>query len=180
MIDSNRLRELLSYNQATGVFNWNSRKGGVRVGDVAGCKTPLGYILIGLDGSLYLAHRLAWMYVHGEFPTAWIDHKDRNKSNNRIDNLRPATCPENMANTGVRSTNQSGFKGVSWDKKNKKWRATITVKARQISLGRYELLEHAALAYQIESKRLHPEFSDKVEAFACTDLGVCFVDLLPA
>ena len=153
-----RLRSLLSYDSNTGIFHWRENRGSRHIGDVAGCLNPAGYVFIGVDGVLYLAHRLAWLYVHDEFPKNWIDHRDQQKTNNRIDNLRQATCPENMANTGIRSTNKSGFKGVSWDVKNQKWRATITIAAKQQSLGRHRRLEEAVIAYQMAAKRVHPEF----------------------
>ena len=91
MLEALRLRELLSYDPDTGLFRWSKNKGSKDAGELAGCVSPKGYILIGIDGCLYLAHRLAWLYVHGEFPEKDIDHRDQDKSNNRICNLRLAT-----------------------------------------------------------------------------------------
>jgi hypothetical protein len=166
MVDVARVRELLHYDAEMGVFAWRSD------GREAGCVAPTGYVLIGIDGDLYLAHRLAWLYVTGQWPILRIDHIDRQKANNRFANLREATAAQNAANSGPRSTNRSGFKGVSWDKRNRKWRATITVDGRQRSLGRHVRLEDAVSAYATEAKTVHG-------AYACTELGVTFYDLAP-
>lgn len=80
-LDHSRLKTLLSYDAASGVFAW------LEDGRQAGCQTPKGYVVIGIDGSLYLAHRLAWLYVTGSWPEMRLDHKDRNKANNRRNNV---------------------------------------------------------------------------------------------
>lgn len=166
MVDAACLRELLNYDAGTGLFVWRKN------GRSAGCVAPTGYVLIGISGKLYLAHRLAWLYVTGEWPSAYIDHVDRRRSNNRFTNLREATAAQNSANSGLRNTNRSGFKGVSWDKRTRKWRTTIVVGGRQRSLGRHAYLEDAACAYFAEAKAIHG-------TYATTDLGVIFVDLPP-
>ena len=163
-LDHSRLKTLLSYDAASGVFAW------LEDGRQAGCQTPKGYVVIGIDGSLYLAHRLAWLYVTGAWPEMRLDHKDQNKANNRIVNLREATAAQNVANSGPRITNRSGFKGVCWDARNARWRATITVEGRQRSLGRHKRLEDAVAAYSAEAKAVHGDY-------AATELGVTFYDL---
>lgn len=78
-----------------------------------------------LDNRLYLAHRLGYLYVHGEFPSEKLDHIDRDKTNNRVQNLRPATHKQNSENKGIQANNTSGYKGVSWSKQRSKWVAVI-------------------------------------------------------
>lgn len=158
-LTNDRVQQLLHYDQSTGSFSWRID------GRLAGCRSPLGYVLIGIDGALYLAHRLAWLYVTGRWPAKHVDHIDRNKANNCFANLREATALQNAANTGLRSTNRSGFKGVCWDGRNRKWRATITVNGRQRSLGRHEQLEDAVIAYAAEARAVHG-------VFAAIDLGL--------
>lgn len=158
------LRSVLSYDPATGQFHW------VKSGRKAGCMRPDGYILIGVDGRLYLAHRLAWLWMKGVWPEVHVDHVNRVKGDNRFSNLREASVPQNMANSAARSTSKTGIKGVSWCASTRKWRATITVGGRQKSLGRHRELESAMAAYQAEARRLHGDF-------AATELGVTFYDL---
>ena len=75
-----RLRELLSYEPETGVFRWRVSRGPAVAGSVAGSLTTYGYIKIKVDGRFYRAHRLAWIYVHGVWPSKDLDHKDENKA----------------------------------------------------------------------------------------------------
>ena len=94
-----------------------------------------GYTSIMISGKNYRAHRLAWLYVYGYLPEHEIDHIDRDKSNNKIDNLRHVSCSCNKRNVGLRQDNTSGIKGVYWDKQSDKWRAQITANNKQHHLG---------------------------------------------
>ena len=131
-----KLKQILNYDPLTGVF---TRKvtlcNRAIAGSVAGSLDKDGYTQIGISGKHYHAHRLAWLYVYGYFPEHDIDHIDRDKSNNKIDNLRHATRQCNIRNTGLRCTNTSGIKGACWDKQQDKWRAQITVNNKQHHLG---------------------------------------------
>jgi stalled ribosome alternative rescue factor ArfA len=95
-----RLKEVLTYSPDTGKFVWRVRKGPCKAGTEAGSPHNRGYILIHLDGHSYLAHRLAWLYVHGEFPPEglFMDHINRVRDDNRIENLRVVTRLENNRN----------------------------------------------------------------------------------
>jgi hypothetical protein len=155
-----RLHELLAYDMNTGVFTWKVRRGGkATVGAVAGRLDTHGHRQITIDGVLYLAHRLAWLYVHGVWPTVQIDHRDTAKDNNRISNLRLATRSEQMRNRGPMATNTSGFKGVSWHKKSGKWRAQIWQNGTSRTIGHYATTEEAAAAYAAEAYEHHGEFA---------------------
>lgn len=170
MITQERLKELLDYDPESGIFTWKkTRKGvftwkktrkGVSAGSMAGRHTHSGYIIIKLDQKAYRAHRLAWLYVHGSFPEAEIDHINRCKDDNRIANLRAATRSENLQNRPKQSNNTSGAPGVSWHNQNQKWRAQITHLGRQIHIGYYNTLEEAAIARasaKAEYHKFHPE-----------------------
>ena len=136
MLTQKEVKEILNYDPLTGIFTRKvspSRK--IRAGSVAGHLNKLGYTEIMISGKIYKAHRLAWLYVYGYFPEHQIDHKDRNKSNNRINNLRHATHSCNMRNTGLQQNNTSGIKGVSWYKRSDKWRARIKVNNKHRHLG---------------------------------------------
>lgn len=139
-----RLRQVVNYDPVTGSFTWLVRFG-VVAGKKAGHSTN-DYVVIGIDKRLYLAHRLAWLYTFGELPEM-LDHIDGNKQNNRIDNLRPCTKSTNGANSKRNSTNTSGFKGVSWDRDTKKWRAYVKKNGRRFHLGLFDNIDDAHRAY---------------------------------
>lgn len=139
-----RLRELLHYNPNTGIFTWKVRRNQrATAGSEAGHREAKGYVSICIDGNDFKAHRLAWLYVHGCWPKNQIDHKNQAKHDNRIDNLRDATQSENLANTNLRTTNTSGFKGVHFDTRAGKWRAQICVDGKRVNLGSFESMEDA-------------------------------------
>lgn len=160
ILSAARLRELLHYCPETGVFLWKVWRGGPAVaGSVAGGTDSKGYRQIKLDMRLYLAHRLAWLYVHGEFPSGHLDHVDRNPQNNSIANLRQCTHAENHQNTGVRADNTSGVTGVSFNKESAKWLAYINKGGRKHRLGLFETLEEAVavrVAAKSEVHTFHP------------------------
>lgn len=159
MITRERLKEVLSYDSNDGTFRWlSTTTNRVKVGDIAGYNSG-PYRSIGIDGGLYKAHRLAWLYVYGAWPRLHIDHIDGNGSNNAIANLREATRSENMRNCGLRKHSTSGVKGVFWDAGVKKWRASINANGRRHYLGIYEDKEDAAAAYASAARRLHGEFA---------------------
>jgi hypothetical protein len=109
------------------------------------------------DKTHYL-HHLVFAHYYGTVPSGLeIDHKDGDKFNCLPDNLRACTRSVNIANSGKRTTNKSGFKGVSWDKANGKWRASIMVNYRCINLGRYANKEDAARAVNDAYRRYFPE-----------------------
>lgn len=156
-----RLREVLSYNPDTGEFRWREQLGPRSVvGAIAGAMVGEGYWEIQIEGRCYKAHRLAWLHVHGVWPPARLDHKDTIRHHNWIDNLRLATNSQNCGNGKRRKTNTSGYKGVSFDKKEGKWRATIYLNYKQMFLGYFETPEAAHAAYVAKAKELFGEFAN--------------------
>lgn len=149
-LNAERLRELLHYDPATGLFRRKIRTSNrIKAGDVAGTGKGKRYVLICVDGVQYRAHRLAWLYVHGKWPRNDLDHEDRDKKNNRIDNLRPATRKENMENALAPRNSKTGVRGVYWDSERKMWAATIHHHKKTISGGRF-----ASIAEAISARKL--------------------------
>lgn len=159
-ISHQRLRELLNYEADTGYFTWKYPPRGRVAGRVAGCKRADGYILIRLDGHLYLAHRLAWLYANGEMPVDLLDHIDGDPSNNRLSNLRPATAAQNQQNREairISGDYSSRFVGVSWSKQHQSWEACLVKDRRRFRLGLFEREDQAAEAY-ISAKMKYHDF----------------------
>jgi hypothetical protein len=120
---------------------------------------PQGYASRTTRSGTVLMHRS----IMGE-PDGDVDHRNRNKLDNRRRNLRLATRSQNMHNRGVQSNSRSGIKGVCWDPKRKKWRATIQVDGRYRQIGRFETREAASMAYRAMSARLVGEFAAREES----------------
>lgn len=156
-----RLREILNYDQATGAFTWAiRRKGGRGIGKEAGGRMSHGYISICINGQEYTGHRLAWLYMHGEWPLDYIDHINGNRSDNRIENLRDVSQSVNMQNVyAPKSNNKSGYRGVSWHAQRGKYTARIKVEGRYLSLGLHTTPEAANAAYLEAKRRLHDGFA---------------------
>jgi HNH endonuclease len=131
----------------------------VCVGDIAGCIMPTGYLAIRLYGKLHYAHRLAWMHFYGEPPGALIDHVDRNPLNNAVANLRVANPSQSSMNRRLQSNSTTGLKGVSFAKREGKFRALIKRDGRQRFLGYYDCPHEAARCYAHHAHLYHGEFS---------------------
>lgn len=154
-----RLKELLHYDPESGVFTRRTARGGRRAGAVAGFTGPLDYKHIRVDTGLYLAHRLAFLYMTGGFPGLYVDHLNRDPGDNRWSNLREASQSQNVSNSGMRSDNTSGHRGVSWAKRERRWRAYGAVNGRKVGLGYYKRVEDAAEAARKWRQENHGEFA---------------------
>lgn len=164
MLTQERLKELLRYDEDSGVFYRRTRTcNRVKVGDVAGCVDKYdGYVRIRADGISYLAHRLAYLYQYGVFPPEKLDHKDCNRSFNKGSNLRLASDSENARNSQIKSSNKSGFKGVHFDKRAGKWRVSVHFQGKQHTVGYYEDLELAGLVATETRNKYHGEYARHV------------------
>ena len=153
-ISVEELKDALTYDSQTGLFYWRKRFAkAVHIGDIAGSPDIKGYIMIGFRKRIYKAHRLAWLYMYGEWPTGLIDHINGNKSDNRIENLRNVGADGNSQNVRrPNKRNKSGFMGVIFYQN--KWRASMTVNKKSKWLGDYATPEEAHQAY-LEAKRKH-------------------------
>lgn len=136
MLTKKQLEGVLVYNPMTGLF---VRK---KTGKLTGTKSRAGYVIIGIGKPTYYAHRLAWLWTYGEWPDGLIDHIDRDKTNNRISNLRVTNKGVNAVNSvAVRS--KSGFRGVYYQSNTSKWR----VKAGRVNVGYFSSKKAAHRAY---------------------------------
>lgn len=154
MITCENLRKNFLYNEHTGVF---SRRSGRNKDKPLGTPHHDGYIVITIGGKKYNAHRLAWLYVNGYWSENNIDHINRDKSDNRICNLREASHQCNARNSKKRSTNTSGIVGVSFRREIKKWIAQITVNYKNHNLGSFDSKIDAARArWEAEKKHNFP------------------------
>lgn len=142
----------IDYDHETGLFTW---KVGAKAGQLIGSVRPDGYILIMIKRRQELAHRLAWMIVKGTINTPNIDHINGVRGDNRILNLREATVSQNHQNKRKASSN-SGVIGVSWCKREGKWRAYIKLDYKMRSLGYYDSPEEARAAYLKAKAEFHP------------------------
>jgi hypothetical protein len=129
MLTANRLRKLLNYNPGTGVFRWRVRKGRPNIRGVAGCiHPPKGYREICIDGKIYRANRLAWLYMTGKWPKLEIGYINHKTSDNRWANLRAMTPSQRGATS--RTRNKLGVRGV-WITKSGKYVARIKVAGKK-------------------------------------------------
>ena len=159
MLTAERVRELLHYDPASGVFVWRKGRGKAARDAIAGSPDADGYTAIGIDKKRYKAHRLAWLYVVGEWPVGDLDHVDCDKTNNRFANLRQATFSQNRCNVHRPRVNTSGYKGVHFNKNAKRWRSIIKARGMQKCLGYFDTAESAYAAYCAAAKELHGEFA---------------------
>lgn len=159
IITQDYLKSILIYDMETGIFTRAiSRNSKHKAGDVAGKVETTGYVRIKIDGKLYAAHRLAWLFVTGKFPNNQIDHINGNRKDNRFNNLREATNQQNAFNKVVPKNNTSGLKGVSWHKLTGKWQACYRVNNQRKHIGIFERKEDAEAAYIINTKIAFGEF----------------------
>jgi len=152
-----QLKELLFYCPETGKFTRKTSRGLAKKGNEAGHMKQDGYRVIGIGGGFFSAHRLAWVYMTGEWPICQIDHVNRDRADNRFENLRLATPAENAGNK--RALSASGYKGVYWYKG--RWDAKIYQGGRGKHLGRFDTPEEASDAYLMAAKTYCGEFASR-------------------
>lgn len=151
-ITQERLKQLLRYDPETGHFTWRVNRGPRRAGERAGNVTVIE--AVGVDGTLYPAHRLAWLYMTGEKPNE-IDHKNGNNNDNRWENLRDGTHAQNCQNRR-RALTATGLLGV-YPCASGRFFSTIRVEGKPLYLGSFDTKEDAHAAY-VSAKRQRHEF----------------------
>lgn len=157
-----KVDRFLRYEPDSGELFWRvNRRGIAKSGERAGCINSRGYIQIAIGKRPFLAHRLAWLLTYGEMPDVEIDHRNGNKSDNRLSNLRLATRTQNGRNRRINSNSTTGFKGVR--RHRDKFQAAIKCEGNTIYLGTFASLEEANVAYQDAAERLFGEFAYKGE-----------------
>lgn len=150
------LQSVVIYDPLTGVFiNKIDRNPRALKGAVAGYTNTIGYTVIQINGRKMHAHRLAWLYMTGEWPLHEVDHINRIRSDNRFQNLRQSTPSENKQNTTDRINNTSGHRGVTWHKARQKWQAQISVMGKHLYLGTFDSVDDAAAARKEAVVKFH-------------------------
>lgn len=155
--------ELISryiYDPDTGIFRYRDNGLGRfhRAGAIAGGLSSTGHLVVKIKGTAYKAHRLAWLYMTGEWPSHFIDHINCIPDDNRWCNLREATNAQNLHNAKVRAGNKTGFKGVC--AKQGKYTANIGYLGKIYYIGIYDTPEEAHEAYCKKADELHGEFAN--------------------
>lgn len=172
------LKELLHYDPDTGDFTWLPRTFGTHgytdrgvrgfnarhAGNVAGAMSDKGYLRAQLFGKIIPLHRLAWLYVHGEWPEQ-IDHINHQRSDNRIANLRDITQAANCRNRQAHKRNKSGYGGVCRHRANNTWIASIGRAKEKIYLGSFATFEDAVRARKQAERELeyHPNHGLRID-----------------
>lgn len=152
------LHELFEYRG--GELFWRVGTGRSRIGARVGYKHPDGYIQTKIDGESYLVHRLVWKLRTGTEPSDTIDHRNGDRMDNRIDNLRLATKGQNSYNQRVRADSTSAVKGVSLEKTSGLWKSRIQYAGRAVFLGRFATKDAAHEAYKKAALKYHGEFAN--------------------
>ena len=155
-----RLRELFRYDPETGAWTHLKARQRVRAGTPAGSPYGgLGYWRLSVDGRGYLAHRLAWLYMTGEWPKLQIDHINGDRADNRWSNLRLASNGQNKANSRRARNNTSGYKGVQYNARLGRWYSSVTARGHRTYLGCFSTPQEAHRAYLAMAERLHGEYA---------------------
>lgn len=155
-----RLLQVLTYEPETGKFYRKERtSNAIRVGQEAGWVNQKGYRYIEVCGERFLAQRLAWFYMRGQWPAGEVDHKDCDRDNNRWKNLREASSLQNKHNSRKKPSSSTGYKGVYFDKRYGKYVARIRCNYTRMSLGYHDTAEAAHQAYVKKAEELHGEFA---------------------
>lgn len=160
-MNQQELKTLLHYDPPTGVFRWRfGRKNGqTQPWSEAGYYNSHGYRVIMVNHKPYPAHRLAWLYMTGEWPGKEVDHKNLIRDDNRWGNLRSASVFQNQWNTGLRSTNTSGVKGVYFDKRKQKWIGSFRANGLRFYTEGFGSSAEAAQALTTLREANHGEFA---------------------
>lgn len=172
------LRQLLTYDPDTGKLFWNERSSDFFLSNERNSEDSArawnrkfsgrealyavgtsGYLQGSLLGRNCRAHRAAWAIYHGEWPTEHIDHVNGVRADNRICNLRQATRSQNLCNRGAPSHNTSGFKGVYWSAREKKWHVQICFGGKRKSMGYFKDKADAVSAYAQAARQYHGDFA---------------------
>lgn len=159
MLTQEKLKELIDYNQETGIFtNKVTRNSRAVKGAQLNPKNHGRYGVVTINKIKYRLHRLAWFYVYGIWPENQIDHINGDTTDNRICNLRDATNQQNQYNSKV-INKSSKFKGVHFESFTNKWKVQIRINKKQVTIGRYKTEVEAAKAYDSKAKEVFGEFA---------------------
>lgn len=157
-MNQTRLKQRLHYDPETGIFRWRApeKPGNNPEGQIAGSHCNKGYLVIGIDKKVYKAHRLAWLYMTGSWPTSQIDHRNTVKDDNRWANLREASNAQNCCNRT--RYNRTGFKGVT-RQTNGRFTGKCDYRGSRYQKGGFETAEAAAAWAAAKRAEVHGAFT---------------------
>lgn len=170
------VRSILDYDATLGVLRWKPNPNRLpRWNTKHACKTagyvsPLGYVQVRIEGSLYSAHRLIWLIVYGEWPEE-IDHISGDPTDNRIGNLRACTHAENSCNRKKQSNNTNGFAGVRFRPHHGKWEGRINRGGKTVWRAYFDSAQEAAAARRVALAEFHGDFARHHDLPSALDLG---------
>jgi hypothetical protein len=160
-MDTEQLRALIEYRPDTGeLIRKVDLAANAKAGTTISGKNACGYVQTVVRRQFFYAHRLAWQLYYGEEPAGEVDHINGNRSDNRIENLRIATGPQNKHNARLRRDNTSGAKGVSWNKASRKWVACVTRSRRVIFRKLFDDRDEAIAAVRSAREQIHGSFAN--------------------
>lgn len=157
------IRDLIDYNPETGVLTAKVNFSGRQAGSVIGSQTWQGYYAFSLFGKKCFAHRLAWLLHYGEWPSQPIDHINGIKTDNSIINLRLCSLSQNQFNKPTQKNNTTGVKGVYWNKRDKRYVASVQFNGKKYSAGHHKDIESAKEAVMKLREKLAGEFTNHGE-----------------
>ena len=162
--DVSKVLAQLSYDPETGIFHHRKNAGCMLAGQRAGNKDSSGHIQFCVDRKMYLAHRVAFLFVEGKMPPddMEVDHINGIRHDNRWCNLRLATRQQNSWNRACHKNSKSGLRGVRFAKRRGKWEALIYLNKRQKHIGYYSTAEEASQAFAEAVKKYRgPEWAGR-------------------
>ena len=157
------IRDLIDYNPETGVLTAKVNFAGRQEGAIIGSQTWQGYYAFSLFGKKCFAHRLAWLLHYGEWPSQPIDHINGIKKDNSIRNLRLCSLSQNQFNKPTQKNNTTGVKGVYWNKRDKRYVASVQFNGKKYSAGHHKDIESAKEAVMKLREKLAGEFTNHGE-----------------
>lgn len=152
------LHKLFEYRDGLLIWKVDPKTGNKRIGTISGTVNGNGYRQVIVEGKIRLYHRVIFMYHHGYLPK-YVDHRDRNRLNNKIENLREATAEQNQRNRGLGRNNTTGYLGVSFCNQTKKYVAGTKYKGKHLNMGRFETPELASEAYNNWASKTYKEYA---------------------
>ena len=165
-ITQERLKEVLNYDPKTGIFMWRVGHNRIKAGNIAGTLHVDGYIQIRIDGKLYMAHRLAFLFMDGYFPEFDVDHKNRVRNDNRWVNLRHVSRSCNLRNCSLSKANKCGVTGVKPNENSTSYKVYITIMGKRLHLGCFNtLVEAARTRWEAEIKYGFPNCNTTSSAY---------------
>lgn len=152
------LKELFDYREDGKLVRKKITSNRTKIGDIVGSNNGNGYLRVCVNNKYHHVHRIVFMWHYGYLPKE-IDHKNGNRSDNRIENLREATHSQNGKNLSVRKNNNIGVNGIRWDKSRNKWYVSIGLNNKKKYLGRYFVLEDAINARKVAELQFYKQWS---------------------